>query len=137
MTSEMKALLFHTRCRCTLIMHSPDSLSSLIVDLNHVLTLLNVLNERSIVHVVAGVANTIQSAVWTAGKIPDWGCKYPFAHFQGGHLPPLPMPGGARDQEGVRHFEPRFEGEGVVPGEYFLVSTKLDTSCYRQQCKFL
>jgi len=68
MTSEMKALLFHTRCRCTLIMHSPDSLSSLIVDLNHVLTLLNVLNERSIVHVVAGVANAIQSAVWTAGK---------------------------------------------------------------------
>ena len=24
-------------------------------------------------------------------------------------------------------FEPRFQGEGVVPGEYFLVSTKLDT----------
>jgi len=68
MTLEMKALLFHTRCRCTLIMHNPDSLSSLIVDLNHVLTLLNVLNERSIVHVVAGVANAIQSAVWIAGK---------------------------------------------------------------------
>jgi len=49
-------------------MHNPDSLSSLIVDLNHVLTLLNVLNERSIVHVVAGVANAIQSAVWIAGK---------------------------------------------------------------------
>jgi len=33
-------------------------------------------------------------------------------------------------QEGVHHFEPRFEVEGVVPGEYFLVSTKLDTFCY-------
>ena len=31
---------------------------------------------------------------------------------------------------GVGHFEPRFQGEGVVPGEYFLVSTKLDTFCY-------
>jgi len=29
-------------------------------------------------------------------------------------------------QEGVGHLEPRFQGEGVVPGEYFLVSTKLD-----------
>ena len=30
-------------------------------------------------------------------EIPDWGCKYPFAHFQGGgQVPPLPMPGGAR-----------------------------------------
>jgi len=26
---------------------------------------------------------------------------------------------------GVGQFEPRFEGEGVVPWEYFLVSTKL------------
>ena len=33
-------------------------------------------------------------------------------------------------QEGVGHFEPKFQGEGVVPGEYFLVSTKLDTFCY-------
>ena len=33
-------------------------------------------------------------------------------------------------QEGVRQFEPRFQGEGVVPGEYFLVFTKLDTFCY-------
>ena len=24
----------------------------------------------------------------------------------------------------VGHFEPKFQGEGVVPGEYFLVSTK-------------
>ena len=24
----------------------------------------------------------------------------------------------------------KFQGEGVVPGEYFLVSTKLDTFCY-------
>ena len=31
---------------------------------------------------------------------------------------------------GVGHFEPRFQGEGVVPGEYVLVSTKLDTFCY-------
>ena len=33
-------------------------------------------------------------------------------------------------QEGVGQFEPRFQGEGVVPWEYFLVSTKLDTFCY-------
>ena len=33
-------------------------------------------------------------------------------------------------QEWVGHFEPKFHGEGVVPGEYFLVSTKLDTFCY-------
>ena len=33
-------------------------------------------------------------------------------------------------QEGVGQIEPRFQGEGVVPGEYFLVSTKLDTFCY-------
>jgi len=33
-------------------------------------------------------------------------------------------------QECVGHFEPKFQGEGVVPGEYFLVSTKLDTFCY-------
>jgi len=31
---------------------------------------------------------------------------------------------------GVGQFEPRFQREGVVPGEYFLVSTKLDTFCY-------
>ena len=32
---------------------------------------------------------------------------------------------------GVGQFEPKFQGEGVVPGEYFfLVSTKLDTFCY-------
>jgi len=37
-------------------------------------------------------------------------------------------------QEGVGQFERIFQGEGVVPGEYFLVSTKLDTFCYRQ-CK--
>ena len=28
------------------------------------------------------------------------------------------------------HFEPRFQAEGVGPGEYFLVSTKRDTFCY-------
>ena len=33
-------------------------------------------------------------------------------------------------QEGVGHLEPRFQGEGVIPGEYFLVSTKLDTFCF-------
>jgi len=32
-------------------------------------------------------------------------------------------------QERVGHFEPRFQGEGVVLLEYFLVSTKLDTFC--------
>jgi len=31
---------------------------------------------------------------------------------------------------GVDQFEPRLEGEGVVAGEYFLVSRKLDTFCY-------
>ena len=30
----------------------------------------------------------------------------------------------------VGQFEPRFQGEGVVPREYFLVSRKLDTFCY-------
>ena len=30
-------------------------------------------------------------------------------------------------QEGVGQFEPRFQGEGFVPGEYFLVCTKADT----------
>jgi len=42
-----------------------------------------------------------------------------------------------RYQEGVGQFERRFQGEGVVPGEYFLVSTKLDIFCYRAigQCK--
>ena len=34
-------------------------------------------------------------AFWVL-EILDWGCKYPFAHFQGGKCPPLPMPGGAR-----------------------------------------
>ena len=33
-------------------------------------------------------------------------------------------------QEGVGQFEPRFQEEGVVPGEYFLVFTKLDALCY-------
>jgi len=33
-------------------------------------------------------------------------------------------------QERVGHLEPRFQGEGATPGEYFLVSTKLDTCCY-------
>jgi len=31
---------------------------------------------------------------------------------------------------GVGHLEPTFQGEGVVPGEYFLVSTKPDIFCY-------
>ena len=33
-------------------------------------------------------------------------------------------------QEWVGDFEPKFQGEDVVLGEYFLVSTKLDTFCY-------
>ena len=33
-------------------------------------------------------------------------------------------------QERVGHLEPRFQGEGVIPGEYFFVYTKLDTFCY-------
>jgi len=33
-------------------------------------------------------------------------------------------------QEWVGHFETKFQGEGVVPGEYFLVPTKLDIFCY-------
>jgi len=32
--------------------------------------------------------------------------------------------------EGVGQYEPRFQWEGVAPGEYFLVSTKLHTFCY-------
>jgi len=32
--------------------------------------------------------------------------------------------------ERVGQFEPRFQGEGYVPGEYFLVSRKLNTFCY-------
>jgi len=35
-----------------------------------------------------------------------------------------------RYQEGVGQFERIFQGEGVVPVEYFLVSTKLDIFCY-------
>ena len=31
---------------------------------------------------------------------------------------------------GIGHLEPRFQTERVSPGEYFLVSTKLDTFCY-------
>ena len=31
---------------------------------------------------------------------------------------------------GVGQFEPRFQGEGVVPRECCLVSAKLDTFCY-------
>ena len=31
---------------------------------------------------------------------------------------------------GIGHLEPKFQGEGVVPWEYVLVSTKLDTFCY-------
>jgi len=31
---------------------------------------------------------------------------------------------------GVRSLGAKISGEGVVPGEYFLVSTKLDTFCY-------
>jgi len=34
------------------------------------------------------------------------------------------------DVEGVGHFELRFQGEGVIAPEYFLVSRKLDTFCY-------
>jgi len=33
-------------------------------------------------------------------------------------------------QERVGHFEPKFQAQGVDPGEYFLASTKLDTFCY-------
>jgi len=33
-------------------------------------------------------------------------------------------------QAGVGHLEPRFQGEGVVLQNIFLVSTKLDTFCY-------
>ena len=33
-------------------------------------------------------------------------------------------------QEWVGHFEAKFQGEGVVPGECFLAPTKLDTFCH-------
>jgi len=42
----------------------------------------------------------------------------------------LTSPIGYHWQERAGHLEARFQGEGVVPGEYFLVSTKLDTFCY-------
>jgi len=38
-------------------------------------------------------------------------------------------------QEGVDHLQPRFQGEGVVPGEYFLVSAKLKTQFAIRRCK--
>ena len=38
-------------------------------------------------------------------------------------------------QEWVGHLETKFQGEGVVPGEYFLVSTKLDAFFAIQRCK--
>jgi len=31
---------------------------------------------------------------------------------------------------GGRSLEAKISGEGVIPGQYFLVSTKLDTFCY-------
>jgi len=34
-------------------------------------------------------------------------------------------------QEGVGHFEPRFQGEGVVPGECFLVSDSANCTVLR------
>ena len=33
-------------------------------------------------------------------------------------------------QEWLGHFQPKFQGDDVVRGVYFLVSTKLDTFCY-------
>ena len=33
-------------------------------------------------------------------------------------------------QEGVSQFEPRFEGEGVILREYFIVSRKLEKFSY-------
>jgi len=42
-----------------------------------------------------------------------------------GKMCPNSLPSGV-----VGHLEPRFQGEEVVPGNIFLVSTKLDTFCY-------
>jgi len=33
-------------------------------------------------------------------------------------------------RRGVGQIEPKFQEEGVVPGEHFSVSAKLDTFCY-------
>ena len=33
-------------------------------------------------------------------------------------------------QKWVGHLKPKFQGKVVLPGEYFLVCTKLDTFCY-------
>ena len=55
----------------------------------------------------------------------DWG-RYDFGTFRRRDV--LTM--GRFDCKAVGHFKPKFQGEGVVPGEYFLVSTKLDTFCY-------
>jgi hypothetical protein len=49
-------------------MHKPDSLSSVIVDRSHVLTLLSVLKERSIEQVVAGRASAVRMADRIDGK---------------------------------------------------------------------
>jgi len=48
----------------------------------------------------------------------------PLRRYKAKHVKPLCF------QERVGHFEPIFQGEGVIPGEYFLVCTKLDTFCY-------
>ena len=52
----------------TLIIHSPESLLSAIVDLSQVLTLLKVLKDLSTVHVVTGSVKAIKMALDIAGK---------------------------------------------------------------------
>jgi len=55
MTSRMKTSLFmFTLLRWRLIVHNPFKRTSPVVDRSHVYTLLNVLNDLSIVHVVGG-----------------------------------------------------------------------------------
>ena len=54
--------------RWMFIMHSAESLSSVNVDLNQVLTRRSVLKDRSMLHVVAGKVNTVRTACLIAGK---------------------------------------------------------------------
>ena len=63
MTFCMNDFLFEfIRLLWTLIKHSPDNRSSDMVVLSHVLTLLDVLNDRSTVQVVAGRVSKVISA---------------------------------------------------------------------------
>ena len=64
-----------------LIMHNPESLSSDMVDLSHVLTRFSMLNDHSAVQVVAGRIRNMIVASRTAGKISVFVCPPPLYCF--------------------------------------------------------